>query len=213
MIPSPFLSGIIPIVLLFFITMGTAYGVTVKKITKSADIPKYMADSMKDMAGYIVLIFAASQFIAYFNWSNLGTWIAVNGAEFLSSINLTGIPVIIGFIIFVSILNLLIFSGSAQWALLAPIFIPLFMLLDYNPAFIQAAYRIADSTTNIITPLNPYILVVLAFMREYDKKAGLGTLISLMIPYSMVFLVIWVVMLFIFGLFGIPIGPGIEMYL
>ncbi|MDQ0268213.1 aminobenzoyl-glutamate transport protein [Cytobacillus purgationiresistens] len=213
MIPSPFLGGIIPIVLIFFITMATAYGVTVKKIVKSADVPKYMGESMKDMAGYIVLIFAASQFIAYFNWSNLGTWIAVNGAEFLASINMTGLPVVIGFILFVSVLNLLIFSGSAQWALLAPIFIPLFMLLDYNPAFIQAAYRIADSTTNIITPLNPYILVILAFMREYDKKAGLGTLISMMIPYSIIFLVFWVILLFVFGLLGIPIGPGIEMYL
>ena len=212
-IPSPFLSGIIPIVLFFFLTVGTAYGVTVKKITSTKDIPKYMGEAMKDMSSYIVLIFAAAQFIAYFNWSNLGTWIAVNGAEFLTSMNLTGLPVVIGFTLLTGLLNLIIFSGSAQWALEAPIFIPMFMLLDYHPAFIQAAYRIADSSTNIITPLNPYILIVLAFMREYDKKAGLGTLIALMLPYSIIFLAVWIVLLLVFALTGIPFGPGINMYL
>ncbi len=212
-IPSPFLSGIIPIVLFFFLTVGTAYGVTVKKITSTKDIPRFMSEAMKDMSAYIVLIFAASQFIAYFNWSNLGTWIAVNGAEVLTSMELTGLPVVIGFTLLTALLNLVIFSGSAQWALEAPIFIPMFMLLDYHPAFIQAAYRIADSSTNIITPLNPYILIVLAFMKDYDKKAGLGTLIALMLPYSIIFLTVWIIMLIAFALLGIPFGPGVHMYL
>ncbi|MDX5475716.1 MAG: AbgT family transporter [Bacillaceae bacterium] len=212
-IPSPFLTGIIPIVLFFFLVVGTAYGITVKKITSSKDIPRYMSESMKDMSAYIVLIFAAAQFIAYFNWSNLGIWIAVNGAEFLTSMGLTGLPVIIGFTLLTALLNLIIFSGSAQWALEAPIFIPMFMLLDYHPAFIQAAYRIADSSTNIITPLNPYILIVLAFMKDYDKKAGLGTLIALMLPYSIIFLCVWIVLLIGFALLGIPFGPGVHMYL
>ncbi|YCI78860.1 AbgT family transporter [Bacillus sp. R1-10] len=212
-IPSPFLSGIIPIVLFFFITVGVTYGVTVKKITNSSDIPKYMGSAMKDLSGYIVLIFAASQFISYFNWTNLGTWVAVNGAELLIGLNFTGLPVVIGFTLLVALMNLVIFSGSALWALLAPIFIPMFMLLDYHPAFIQAAYRIAESTTNVITPLNPYILIILAFMKEYDKKAGLGTLISLMLPFSVIFLAIWLILLIVFGLVGIPFGPGIGMYL
>ncbi|HWO76157.1 MAG TPA: AbgT family transporter [Bacillus sp. (in: firmicutes)] len=212
-VPSPFLDNIIPIILFFFISVGVAYGVTVKKITTTKDIPKYMTEAIKDMSGYIVLIFAASQFIAYFNWTNLGTWVAVNGAEFLTSIDMTGLPVVIGFSILVSILNLIIFSGSALWALLAPVFIPMFMLLDYHPAFIQAAYRIAESTTNVITPLNPYILIVLAFMQEYDKKAGLGTLISLMLPYTIIFFAIWLVLLVVFALLGIPFGPGVGVYL
>ncbi|WP_411953972.1 AbgT family transporter [Alkalibacillus sp. S2W] len=211
MIPSPFLDNIVPILLLFFITLGVTYGVTVKKITTSGDIPKYMAEAMKDMSSYIVLIFAAAQFINYFNWSNLGTWLAVNSAEFLTSIEMTGLPVIIGFVLLTAVLNLIVFSGSAQWALMAPIFVPMFMLLDYDPAFIQAAYRIADSSTNIITPLNPYILIVLAFMQQYDKKAGMGTLISLMLPYSLIFLGIWIVLLIIFALTGIPLGPGVNM--
>ncbi|WP_404333570.1 AbgT family transporter [Planococcus rifietoensis] len=210
-IPSPFLSGIVPIILFFFITVAVAYGITVKKITESKDIPAYMGDAIKDMSGYIVLIFAAAQFISYFNWSNLGIWLAVNSAEFLTSINMTGLPVMVGFSILAALLNLLIFSGSAQWALMAPIFIPMFMLLDYHPAFVQLAFRIADSSTNIITPLNPYILIVLAFMREYDKKAGLGTLISLMLPYSLIFFGVWLVMMIIFALTGLPIGPGISL--
>lgn len=210
-VPSLFLTAIVPITLFFFIVVGVAYGVTVGKIKNTADVPKLMAESMKDMSGYIVLIFAAAQFIAYFNWSNLGIWIAVNGAGFLESMNLTGIPGIIGFVLLAALLNLIIFSGSAQWALMAPIFIPMFWMLDYHPAFIQAAFRIADSSTNIITPLNPYIIVVLAFMKDYDKKAGLGTLIALMLPYSLIFLGVWIIMLVIFALGGIPIGPGIEM--
>ncbi|MGM0897974.1 MAG: AbgT family transporter [Bacillota bacterium] len=210
-IPSPFLSGIVPIILFFFITVAVAYGITVKKITESKDIPVYMGDAIKDMSGYIVLIFAAAQFISYFNWSNLGIWLAVNSAEFLTSINMTGLPVMVGFSVLAALLNLLIFSGSAQWALMAPIFIPMFMLLDYHPAFVQLAFRIADSSTNIITPLNPYILIVLAFMREYDKKAGLGTLISLMLPYSLIFFGVWLVMMIIFALTGLPIGPGISL--
>ncbi|WP_078381212.1 AbgT family transporter [Sutcliffiella halmapala] len=211
LVPSLFLTAIVPITLFFFIVVGVTYGVTVGKIKATADVPKLMTESIKDMAGYIVLIFAAAQFIAYFNWSNLGIWVAVNGATFLENMNLTGIPGIIGFVLLTAVLNLIIFSGSAQWALMAPIFIPMFWMLDYHPAFIQAAFRIADSSTNIITPLNPYIIVVLAFMKDYDKKAGLGTLISLMLPYSIIFLTVWTVLLLIFALTGIPFGPGIGM--
>jgi aminobenzoyl-glutamate transport protein len=211
LVPSLFLTAIVPITLFFFIVVGIAYGITVGKIKTTGDVPKIMAEAMKDMSGYIVLIFAAAQFIAYFNWSNLGVWIAVNGAGLLESMNLTGIPGIIGFVLLTAVLNLIIFSGSAQWALMAPIFIPMFWMLDYHPAFIQAAFRIADSSTNIITPLNPYIIVILAFMRDYDKKAGLGTLISLMLPYSLLFLGVWIILLVIFALTGFPFGPGVEM--
>ncbi len=212
-IPSPFLDGIVPIILLFFITIGIAYGATVKKIQSTKDISGFMSEAMKDMSGFIVLIFAAAQFIAYFSWTNIGTWVAVSGANFLESMNMTGLPVVVGFSMLTALMNLLIFSGSAQWALEAPIFLQMFHLLDYHPAFIQAAYRIADSSTNIITPMNPYIIVVLAFMREYNKKAGLGTLISLMLPYSVIFFIVWVILLIAFALLGIPFGPGIHMHI
>ncbi|MGP4075968.1 AbgT family transporter [Halobacillus sp. K22] len=212
-IPSPFLDGIVPIILFFFITIGITYGVTVKKIESTRDISGFMSEAMKDMSGFIVLIFAAAQFIAYFDWTNIGTWVAVSGANALEAMNMTGLPVVVGFSMLTALMNLLIFSGSAQWALEAPIFLQMFYLLDYHPAFIQAAYRIADSSTNIITPMNPYIIVVLAFMREYNKKAGLGTLISLMLPYSIIFFAIWVVLLVAFALLGIPFGPGVDMYI
>ncbi|KHF39160.1 transporter [Halalkalibacter okhensis] len=212
-VPSPFLSNIIPIILFFFIIIAIAYGMTVGKIKSTKHVPEYMADAMKDMSGYIVLIFAASQFIAYFNWSNIGVWIAVSGAEFLTNMNFTGMGVIVGFIILAAILNLFIFSGSAQWALMAPIFIPMFMVLEYNPAFVQLAYRIADSSTNIITPMNPYVPMVLAFMKRYDNRAGFGTLFSIMLPYALIFLGLWILMFIIWTLVGIPIGPGVEMKL
>jgi aminobenzoyl-glutamate transport protein len=212
-IPSPFLDGIIPIIFLFFITVGVTFGVSIRTIKKVSDVPELMTDSIREMAGYIVLVFAIAQFIAYFNWSNLSTWIAVNSAEALSSMNLTGMPVIIGFAILTAFLSLFIISGSALWALEAPVFLPMLMLLNYHPAFIQVAYRIGESSTNMVTPLNPYFAILLAFMNEYDKKAGIGTLMSLMIPYTIVFFVIWVIMLLVFGLAGIPVGPGVGMYL
>ncbi|WP_026688819.1 AbgT family transporter [Alteribacter aurantiacus] len=210
-VPSPFLTNIVPIILFFFIVVAIAYGLTVKMIQSTKDIPEFMAESMKDMSGYIVLIFAASQFIAYFEWTNLGAFIAVTGAETLTNLNFTGLPVIVGFIILAAVLNLFIFSGSAQWVLMAPIFIPMFMLLDYNPAFVQLAYRIADSSTNIITPLNPYVVMVLAFMKRYDKNAGFGTLITIMLPYSLIFLGIWIAIFIGWTLLGLPIGPGVGM--
>ncbi|MGX4670543.1 AbgT family transporter [Cerasibacillus sp. JNUCC 74] len=211
--PSPFLDGIVPLILFFFIIIGVTYGITVGKIKSSKDISKYMAESMKDMAGYIVLIFAIAQFISYFNWSNIGTWVAVNGAEILKEINFTGIWLIIGYILFTATLNFLITSGSAKWALEAPVFIPMFMQLGYSPAFTQAAYRIADSSTNIVTPLMPYMVIILAFMQKYDKKAGVGTFISLMIPYSAAFLFTWIILILIFYYAGIPFGPGITPFL
>ncbi|MEW9677971.1 AbgT family transporter [Lentibacillus sp. L22] len=212
-VPSPFLDGIIPIILIFFIIVGVTFGITVGKIKSGKDVSNYMAESMKDMASYIVLVFAIAQFIAFFNWSNLGTWVAVNGAEFLANINFTGIWLIIGYIIFTSLMNFLITSGSAKWAIEAPIFVPMFMQLGYHPAFTQAAYRIADSSTNIITPLFPYMVIILAFMQRYDKKASIGTYISLMLPYSITFLITWIILLLIFFFTGIPFGPGIHPYL
>ncbi|TXL57812.1 AbgT family transporter [Cerasibacillus terrae] len=213
MVPSPFLTGIVPILFFLFIIVGVTYGITVKKITDTRSIGKYMGEAMRDMAGFIVLIFSASQFISYFEWSNIGSWIAVSGANFLQSVGLTGITVIIGFVLLTAILNLFIFSGSAQWALEAPIFIKMFYFLDYHPAFVQVAYRIADSSTNVITPMNPYIIIILSFMKDYDKKAGIGTLIALMLPYSIFFLGSWIILLLLFIFLEIPFGPGIGVYL
>ncbi|MFV8828204.1 AbgT family transporter [Alkalihalobacterium sp. APHAB7] len=211
LVPSPFISGIVPIILFFFITLAIVYGASVGKIKNTSDVPTLMGEAMKDMSGYIVLVFAVAQFIAYFNWSNIGIWMAVSFADLLQSVNMTGLPVIIGFILLTAILNLFIISGSAQWALMAPVFIPMFMIMGYDPAFVQLGFRIADSSTNIISPLNPYIPMLLMFMKDYDKKAGFGTLFSLMLPFSIFFLGAWIVLLIIWVLVGLPIGPGITM--
>ncbi|MBM7839364.1 aminobenzoyl-glutamate transport protein [Alkalihalobacillus xiaoxiensis] len=211
-VPSPFISNIVPIILFLFLTVSIAYGVAAGVIKSTRDIPEMMAEAIKSMAGYIVLIFAAAQFIAYFGWSNIGVWIAVSGAEFLESINMTGISVIVGFIFLTTLLNLFIFSGSAQWALMAPVFIPMFMLLDYHPALVQLAYRIGDSSTSVITPMNPYVPMVLAFMKKYDSRAGFGTLFSIMLPYTLFVLALWIVLFLIWTGFELPIGPGVTDY-
>ncbi|MBU5485362.1 AbgT family transporter [Clostridium sp. MSJ-11] len=208
LIPSPFLNSIIPLLLFLFIIVSYIYGKEVGKIKKFADVPKYMGIAIKDMASYIVLVFVIGQFIAYFNWSNLGYVIAVNGANGLKAANLTGIPLFILFILFVAFVNLFIGSGSAKWSLLAPIFVPMFYLLDYNPALTQMLYRIGDSTTNIISPLFPYFPIILALINEYDEEAGVGTVLSLMIPYSLIMLVTWIVFAMSWYALGLPLGPG-----
>jgi len=212
-IDSPFMDGIVPIIFGAFIIIGITFGITVGKIKESKDVSAYMGEAMKDMTNFIVLVFAIAQFIAYFEWSNMGVWIAVNGAEFLESINFTGFGLIVGYIIFTAILNLFITSGSAKWAIEGPIFIPMFMQLGYHPAFTQVAYRVADSSMNIVTPLFPYMIIVLAFIQQYDKKAKLGTYISLMLPYSLAFLFTWIILLAIFYYTGLPYGPGVHTFL
>ncbi|MBX0320916.1 AbgT family transporter [Shouchella clausii] len=212
-IPSPFIDNIIPILLVMFVVVAVAYGITAGTIKSTADVPILMGDAMKDMAGYIVLVFAAAQFIAYFNWTNIATLIAVGIADFLQQVEFTGLGLFVVFILLVTVLNLFITSGSAQWALMAPVFVPLFMLLDYNPAFTQLAYRIGDSATNVITPMNPYVVMVLGFMKRYDSRAGFGTLMSTMLPYSLIFLGAWIVLFIIWNVVGLPIGPGSGMLL
>src|SRR5699024_9234966 len=162
---------------------------------------------------FIVLVFAIAQFIAYFEWFNLGVWISVNGAEFLESINFIGFGLIVGYIIFTARLILFITSGSADAAIYWPIFFPMFLHMGYYPVFTQVAYRVADSSMNIVTPLFPYMIIVLAFIQQYDKKAKLGTYISLMLPYSLAFLFTWIILLAIFYYTGLPYGPGVHTFL
>lgn len=210
---SPFLSGIIPILFMFFLLTGITYGISVKKITKTADVPEIMALAIKDLSGYIVLIFMIAQFIGYFNWTNIATWMAVHLADFLTMIKLTNVFAVVLFVLLVAILSLFIISGSALWSLVAPIFVPTFMVLGYHPAFIQLAYRIGESSTNMVTPLNTYFAIILGFMQVYNKRAGIGTLMSLMIPYTLVFLLAWIILMLVFVLFNIPIGPGVYYLL
>src|SRR5699024_6904280 len=155
-----------------------------------------------------VLAFTAGQFVAYFSESNMGLVLGVYGAEFLQSINLTGIPLIILFVVIAGFINLFVGSASAKWAMMAPVFVPIMMQLGYSHELTQMAYRIADSTTNIITPLMTYFAMIIAFAQKYDKKMEKGTMISVMLPYSIYFLIFWTVLLIIWMLFGIDLGPA-----
>lgn len=211
LIPSPFLSSIIPIILILFIILSYIYGKEVGKIKSGSDIPKYMSLAIEDMSSYIVLVFIIAQFIAYFNWSNLGYVIAVNGVNKLNTAQLTGIPLFIMFILLTSFINLFIGSASAKWLLLAPIFIPVFYMLGYNPALTQMLYRIGDSTSNIISPISSYFPIILKLSNRYDKKAGVGTILSVMIPYSLIMLGVWTALAMIWFVLGLPLGPNVPI--
>jgi aminobenzoyl-glutamate transport protein len=208
---KPFMSALVPLLTIGFLITGLVYGIFSGSIRNDKDVAKMAGDSMASMGSYIVLAFVAAQFIAYFQWSNIGMVTAISGASALKSLCFSGLPLILSFIIVSACLNLFIGSASAKWAIMGPIFVPMLMLLGYSPELAQAAYRIGDSTTNIITPLMPYFPVVIAFARRYDKSLGLGTLIATMLPYSIGFFMLWAVMLVVWMVFGLPLGPDAPL--
>jgi aminobenzoyl-glutamate transport protein len=213
LIPSPFLKGLVPFILFWFVAIGIAYGRKVGVIKSESDIPKLMTEAMRGMAGYIVLVFVIAQFVSYFNWTNLGLIVAVTLGNILKTLNFTGFPMIILVTVFTMFINLFIGSGSAKWALLAPVFVPMFMMLDYSPAFAQVAYRVGDSTTNAISPLFPYFPILLGFLKRYDENAGMGTAISYTLPYAIGFGVLWIVMMAVCFFMGLPLGPGANVFM
>jgi aminobenzoyl-glutamate transport protein len=160
----------------------------------------------------LALAFVSAQFIQYFEYTKIGTIIALAGAEFLDSINIGLIPLMIIFVLFTAFMNLFMGSASAKWNILAPVFVPMFMMLGYSPELCQLAYRIGDSCTNIITPMMTYYALIVIFAQRYDKKAGIGTITATMLPYSVAFLVCWSLMLIIWLLTGLPIGIGTSIY-
>jgi aminobenzoyl-glutamate transport protein len=213
LIPSPFISGLVPLIMGAFLVSGLTYGVAAGSIRRARDVPQMMTAAVKDMSGYIVFIFAAAQFIGLFTWSNLGTLIAVQAAEGLERAHLTGFVGVLGLVLIATVANLFIVSGSALWSLLAPVMIPAFMLLGYDPAFIQAAYRIGDSTTQTITPLNAYIYVILDYARRYQPEATLGSMLARLSVFVVPFWVVWVIILAVFYFGDLPVGPGAGVYL
>lgn len=192
---SPFFSGIIVGLLLLFFVPGIIYGIIVKTIKNDKDVVKHMTSSMQGMGGYIVLVFFAAQFIYWFNYSNLGLVVAIDGAQFLSQIGFTGIPLILSFLLLSAFLNMFMGSASAKWAIMAPVFVPMFMILGYHPGLTQAAFRIGDSVTNVITPMMSYFALIVTYAQRYDEKNGIGTIISLMIPYTVIFMLVWAVIM------------------
>ena len=210
---NEFLSnGLIPAILLLFLIPGLVYGKTVGKIKNSNDLVASMTDAMKSMGSYLVLAFFAAQFINYFSYTNIGTIISVKGAEFLESIGFKGLPLVIVFILITAFLNLFMASASAKWAIMAPIFVPMMFRLGLSPELTQVAYRIGDSSTNIITPLMSYFAMIVVFAQRYDEESGLGTMISTMLPYSITFIIFWSILLVIWYLLGLPLGPGASLF-
>lgn len=210
---SPFLHGIVVFIFVFFAIPGIVYGKITNTIKTNDDVVNAMSAAMSSLGMLIVLVFFAAQFTTFFNWSNIGSVMAVSGANFLNDIGLTGPLLLVGFILICAFVNLMLGSASAQWAISAPIFVPMLMLTGYAPEMIQAAYRIGDSSTNIITPMMGYFGLIMAVAIRYKKDTGVGTLMSLMIPYSLLFLVGWTVLfcIWVFVL-GLPVGPGAATY-
>lgn len=213
LVRSTLMSGLIPILLGFFLSVGIAYGRSTGMIKTSTDVITVMTKAIKGMAAFIVLAFMIGQFVAWFNWTNLGLWISVKLAHIIENAGFIGVPLFLSYIVVCTIVNIFIGSGSAKWSLMAPIFIPMFTLLGYHPAWTQVLYRIGDSCTNVISPLFNYLPIILAYMQEYEEESGIGTLISLMLPYSMLFLVFWSALAMVWYFIGLPLGPGSPIFL
>jgi aminobenzoyl-glutamate transport protein len=211
---SPFLNDIIIAILLIFFIPGIAYGITVGTIRSDKDVAKHLGKSMSGMGSYIVLVFFAAQFVYFFNYSNLGIIFAIKGAHTLQSVGLTGITLIVAFVLLSAFINMFMGSSSAKWAIMAPVFIPMLMLIDppYHPGLTQAAFRIGDSVTNLITPMMSYFALIVTFAQKYDEKYGVGTIISTMLPYTVMLTIGWIALLVIWMLIGIPLGPDGPIY-
>lgn len=211
---SPLLKGLIPLLFIMFSLAGITYGVTTKSFTCIKDVNKAMVHQMSGMGAFVVFCFFCGQFQALFSWTHLGTLLAISGADFLETVGFTGLPMCVVFIIITSLVNIFMSSGSAKWAIFAPIFVPMFMLLGYHPGFTQLLYRLGDSPTNCFTPMNPYLWMILSVAQEkYMPKAAIGTLVSNLIPIAVCLQIAWIIFLIIWMTLGLPIGPGVTMQL
>lgn len=199
--------AMVPMLFVLFLVPGIVFGIGNGTVRNDRDVARMLTESMASMGGYVVLAFFCGQFVAWFGESGLGTILAIRGIEVLSAWDLPKPMLVVSIILLTALLNLFIGSASAKWFLLAPVFVPLFLGLGVSPELTQAAYRVGDSTTNIIAPLNPYLVIVIVFMRRYQKDAGIGSVLSLMLPYTLVLLVGWIAMLLVWMAFGLSLGP------
>ena len=210
---SPFISGIVVIIALWAAVAGIAYGRGAGTMGSGAAVMDGMERTMGTMAGYLVLMFFAAQFVAFFGWTKLGLILAVSGAEALGALDPGTLPLLLCFIVVTALINLFIGSASAKWAIMAPVFVPMLYLLGISPEATQMAYRVGDSVSNIVTPLMPYFALVVAFAQQHDRRAGIGTIIATMIPYSLALLLAWSGLLTVWVLFDLPLGPGAPISL
>lgn len=209
---SPLIKGVVALLFIGAGLMGVVYGFTVKNFKSDADVMTGMGDSMKSLGMYYVLVFFAAQFVSYFKWSNLGIIFAIKGANLVTATGLGLIPLMILFIILSGLINMAMGSASAKWAIMAPVFIPMFMLLGYSPELSQVVYRIGDSVTNVISPMMSFFALIIAFIQKYEKNAGIGTVIATMLPYSIAFFIVWTALLVGWLLLGLPLGPNAGIF-
>ena len=203
---APLMRSIVSLIFLFFLVPGVVYGVVAGTISSSKDIIVGMTKSMNTMAYYLVIMFFIAQFVYAFGQSNLGVLLALQGAAFLQAMAMPAAVTVVGIVFLTAFVNIFVGSASGKWGLLAPIFVPMLMSLGISPDLTQAAYRVGDSSTNIITPLMPYFPLVVVYCQRYVKNTGIGTLTAMMLPYSMSFLVLWTIFLLIYFAIGIPLG-------
>lgn len=206
------IDSIVPMIFLGFLIPGLAFGIRAGNIKSDKDAARMLIDAMATMGPIIVLAFFAGQFIAYFNHSNLGLMLAESGGKMLGKMDMPPEMLMVVFVLLVMFFNLFVGSMSAKYTMLAPIFVPMFMLVGISPELTQAAYRIGDSVTNVVTPLNAYLVIILVFMKEYVPKGGMGTLIAAMVPYTIVFTIVWLALLIIWMQMGWALGPGAPLW-
>lgn len=214
---SPLLSNIVALLFLFFCTIGISYGYAAKTIKSINDIPKMMQDSLKGILSFLVVALPAAFFIELFNESQLPTVLAVKGAELLKTVDITGIPLFLIFLLICTFVNIFITSGTAKWLILGPVFVPMLAMVNISPAMTQLVYRIGDTCTNIISPIDYYVPVILGLLEAYrpkeSQKVGVGTLISLSLPFSIAYMIGFVGLLIIWYVFNLPLGPGAGIYM
>jgi aminobenzoyl-glutamate transport protein len=205
---APLMSSLIVIITLIFLAAGIGYGRGAKTITSSTDVINAITKSWASLAGLLFMLFLISQFIAYFNYSEMPTVASVGMADLLERADIGAIWLLIGFILVIALLDIIIPGLLPKWAIFAPVFIPLFVRLGVAPQTLLAAYRLGDSPMNVITPLMVYLPFIVIVAQRYQKRAGLGTIVAMMIPYSAIVLVTWILFFAVWFLLGIPIGPG-----
>jgi aminobenzoyl-glutamate transport protein len=203
---SPFMNGLIALIMLAFLVTGWAYGIGAGTVRTLTDVIKAIEKAVSGLGGTIFLFFVLSQFVAYFTYTNMGTVMALSLSEVLSSANIGALPLLVGFIVVVALIDLLLTGAIAKWAIFAPVFVPLLMKLGVEPEAVLAAYRVGDSPMNAITPLNAYFALVVGFAQKYDKNAGVGTIVSLMLPYVVWIFLLWTALFAVWKMFGLPWG-------
>ena len=202
------MNSLIVLIMLVFLAVGVAFGIGAKTITSTVDGINAVTKTFASLSGLIFLLFVISQFLAYFNYSNIATILAVKMGDALEHANLGAVPLMLGFITVGGVIGVLITGAIPKWAIFAPIFVPLFMKLGVAPEVVLAAYRVSDSPPNVITPMMPYFALIVVFAQRYDKDAGVGTVVAMMLPYAVVVSAVWILLFLAWQLLGLPFGPG-----